>query len=104
MTDLKMKTETVHIVVSCDFEEFVKEKYPYATDYSFVATEEAGNDSEHRFNATAESYYGDELHEEDMADFHRNDGFKPFFTANLLTDMCKRGYIEPGTYLIEVNW
>jgi hypothetical protein len=70
-------------------------------DYSFVATEECGNDSQHSFTVT------DDLTHESKADVNsiRAGNYVPDYGSGLLLKvLCADGYIEAGDYIINVSW
>jgi hypothetical protein len=101
-TVLRVRTETIHEVDCFNLEQFVKEQYPDAKPYSFVADQECGNDSVHRFRVSKESLLQDydRRRVEDFAAGKRVSGI----TGALLDDLCRRGLIEPGTYVVSVCW
>lgn len=90
---LKMKTETIHEVKYHDFEEFVKKIYPELKDYSFVETQECGNDSVHRFHAADGDW--DEYAEKDWPKV-RN--------YTLFSKLVLDGHLQEGVYVVDVCW
>jgi hypothetical protein len=79
-----------------ELEKFVHEVYPQFSEYSFVANEECGNDSQHSFRVDGKiSEYDKQMFE--------NAKWGP---ANyiLLNKLCEDGHISPGEYLIKVSW
>lgn len=86
-----------------DIEKLIREVYKIHS-YNIVAMEEAFEDSALRFDVEAKV---DEIDREDIEDFLR--GRKEYtcnmyMTGPLLNDMCNKGLIKPGKYLVEVCW
>lgn len=97
---LKASKKVMFEVDYGDFERFVKETY--GQDYSFVASEECGNDSVHNFNVTEKEAL-DEYDQKRLATF-KELGSYSFFNRTILQDLVNRDLIEPGNYLISVCW
>jgi hypothetical protein len=85
-----------------EFEEIVKRVYG-ATKYSFVATEECGNDSSHTFEVTEKEPL-DEWDTKSIAEFIEKKGFKKYVNYTLFKDLVNRGELAPGQYLVNVCW
>lgn len=98
---LKIKTITAHEVNSYELERFIKEHYPAAKMYSFVADQEARNDSQHRFRVKKEPL--DEYDQKRVADFSAGQ-VEAQMTSCLLSDLCNRDLIPEGTYVVSVCW
>lgn len=99
---LKTVTKTIHEVDSYDLEQFVAE-ITGVTDYSFVATEECGNDSIHDFTVKSDpAIY--EMNEEDVDKWLASDGRTWITNNDILNWLCVKGHIEAGTYLVSVCW
>ncbi len=81
------------------FQEKVKDFYG-VKEFSFVADQEASNDSIHEFSVSNPADYIDE---EEMEEFKKT-GKYSFLTDSILNDMCEKGEIEPGDYIINVCW
>jgi hypothetical protein len=101
MQTLKLTTVTVHEVGYTDLEVFVQAQYPGAREYSFVADQECGNDSDHTFSVEAAPLdaYDRGRVDEFAAGKHRS-----YLTGAILNDLCHRGLIPAGTYLVKVCW
>ena len=100
MPELKSKAATYIEIAYSDFDRFVSEVYGQA--FEIIAVEEAHNYCMLRFARIKK----EELHEYDakkLAEFAET-GQGLFLARIILTDMCNRGIIEPGDYLIEVFW
>ena len=84
-----------------DLERFVHKYYPLNNKWSFVASEECGNDSTHSFPIKKEKMGDYELKalERFKAGHHQN-----FITSIILTDLCNKDLIDEGEYLINVCW
>lgn len=81
------------------FERLVKRHY--GQDFDFVADEECGNDSDHRFHMP--KYPLDKWEAERLAEFKAT-GRGTFLSRTLLQDLVNRDVIPEGTYLIQVSW
>lgn len=99
MEKLKMFSELTHFVGCNDFEEFVK--HHYGREFSFVESKECGNNTDHAYTVT-----------EDVSDFDdreirefKESGYTSYcMPSTLLNDLCRRGLIESGNYVISVCW
>lgn len=103
---LKCEIETVYTVDYRDLEEFVKNIY--GGDYEFVAVQECSNDTDHKFTVDGKMCLSSS---EKLNEYKRKDAEKirsgqyPNYCNNLLLDcLVVDGYIQPGTYLIQVSW
>lgn len=96
---LKFKRETLIVVDYGDLENFIDEVYDH--DFELVADQELSNDVDKKMNIHPE-----ELDEYDQAKLDKFVcGQNPSYMLRILmTDMCNRGLIEAGTYLIEISW
>lgn len=97
---MRYKIVTIYQVDYFELERFAKEIYGL-DDYSFVATEECGNDSEHRFrvNGKVDSWDADN----EVAILNTTD--VPCYANGLLLNMlCRDGHIPKGEYLVIVCW
>lgn len=97
-----MKKVSVIEIEYHELEEIVKRVYG-ATKYSFVATEECGNDSNHTFEVNEKEPL-DEFETEDIAEFIEKKGLKTYVNYTLFKDLVNRGELEPGQYLVNVCW
>ncbi len=100
---MKLKTEqkiTFHVDYY-DLEEFINHHYSPSIDFCFPADVESANDTSHTFELT----FGDELSEWDLKKIEKfKQGKGSYVTATLLQDLCNRGLIDPGSYVINVCW
>lgn len=71
-------------------------------EYSFVATEECGNDSDHKFSIDGELDEWD-IESIDKVIAEKNFVHTPSNYA-MLNYLCSKGVIEAGDYLIRVCW
>jgi len=92
--------ETVRSIAYSDFEKLVKKVYKVKS-YSFVATEECGNDSSHRFTATHDV---DQWHKDEMKEFIEEDGSVCYRNPNIFNDLVARLEIPAGEYCVNVCW
>ncbi len=96
---LKVEKKTYLKVSHGDFEEFVESVYNRS--FSVTGSEEMRNDSIYSFNGIDGVI--DEFDEEDLNLFIANE--KDSYMARiLLNDLVRKGFIEPGDYIIGVCW
>lgn len=106
---LKCKKEVIVRVKDGDLDDFVREVYgleykPSASGfggqypYEFVPSEESHSDNSHSFTVTARE--PDEWDRKKIAEMQSGQ-FAHFITGTLLDDMCHRGLIEAGKYIID---
>ena len=101
----KLKLVKKQIVqVDCfDLERFVKELYPEMRDWSFVATEECGNDVTITHKVTKDFDYDDD---EEAWESMKNGNWMANTHDNrvILVGLCRDGLIPAGDYNIKVCW
>jgi hypothetical protein len=99
MPELKFEEVNYRAVDYNDWDKFIAEVYG-VPDYSITADEEYGNDENHEFRARKEPL--------DTYDANKivklKEGRGSYTTSVLMNDLCNRGLIEEGTYLIKVSW
>ncbi len=95
---MKYREETVRFVDSYDFDKTVKDEF--GREYQFVADEECGNDSTHRFQVDGEL---DKWEQKQVNEFVET-GEGSYLARNLLNALCARSVIPAGTYVVEVCW
>jgi len=100
--NLKHTTYAVFEVNYRDFERLVKEVY--GQNYEFIVDCECGNDTQHVYLCVGGK--GDDL---DEYDYKRLDEFARtgkycWLAQTILADLCQRGIIDPGNYIIRVSW
>lgn len=87
--------KVIHRVVDySDLEDFINEHYK--SDYEIVAANEWNNSSSYSFNVKKEELT--DYDKEELADF------KYCCIHIILLDLCNKGLIEEGDYLIKVSW
>ena len=96
---LNHKKRSVITVEHNDMDKFISEVYDRT--FEFVADEEANNYSSYEFTVERKTL--------DDYDTKKLDGFKAtgkgqFLSLLLLTDLCNKGLIESGDYIIQVSW
>lgn len=111
---MKVKKELlVKIVDYYDFDQIVNETYSnesHKTNYEFVADEECGNDEDHLFDGISRTpKYTWSYNEEVKARVAKwalgqAGRYENPTTNELLFDLCAKGVIEEGNYLIRVSW
>lgn len=97
---LKAEQKVTFHVDCYDLDEFITHHYA-PIDYCFVADMESSNDVSHTFGLT----FGDKLSKWDIEKIEKfKQGKGSYMTATLLQDLCNRGLIDPGLYVINVCW
>lgn len=99
---LKIKeSKIVNIVRYQDLEDFITEAYDLKSPYEFACIEELSNDSIKKYIV-----YKQELDSYDLNAIEKLKSGEPqaYITDVLLTDLCNRGWLDSGEYLIEVSW
>lgn len=95
---LKYTVKTIYKVEYHDLEAFVKKIYNMR-NYEFVANQECSNDSSHEFNINGI------LGKWELAESEKiRNGRLSCSNRSVLQTLCADGYIEPGTYIINVCW
>jgi hypothetical protein len=97
--ELKIKKAEYYEVNDSDLNAFIKEQY--GQEYDFASCEEAIADNSRIFSVKSGNLYPNDLSK--LKDF-KSTGRCNYFTDILLMDLCNRGLIEPGEYLIRVSW
>ncbi len=100
MPKLKVEKRTVYKVDCSDLEQFVREVYA-VEDYSFVAKQECGNDSQHRFHVDAVMDKWDIKEAEALRGGKVESGMS---NHTILQTLCVDGHIKPGEYIVDVCW
>jgi hypothetical protein len=101
-----MKTKTVIEIDYNEFEDIVRKTYGLAerdsNAYSFVATEECGNDSTHEFVVDKI----EKLDEWEIESIHKLIAGKcpTYCNDTIFQDLVNQGILQPGTYIVNVCW
>lgn len=94
--ELKTEKREVFLVNYKNLNEFINYHYPNLKDkFEIVADEELNNDSEILIGVTGEI---DEYTESEI-----KSGETDFMTTAYMDDLCKKGVIPAGKYLIQVS-
>lgn len=101
---LKIKELTINIVNYGDLEDMVRIHYPEFSDYSFVASEEVNNDSTHLYRNITKNPLVWNISDKDYFNEKKDRGDWMYATSNILFDLCSKGIIPEGNYLIDVSW
>lgn len=102
-TTPKLKKFEKFEVISVDYsdlEDLVQRVYSQP-DYSFVSSEELGNDSQKLYKGIDGKL--DKWEEDDIRSFREN-GECNYKGNAILNDLCRNGYLQPGNYLIDICW
>ncbi len=98
MTDLKMRTKTMHTVSASDLEDFIQDRF--GIEFSFQADQEAGNDTDHEFMVDGQV---DEYCQANV-DKILAGGYDCYVTRDFLNYMARAGMIPTGDYLITLSY
>ena len=100
---IEMHTRPViyHTLDYKEWERVVAEVYE-VEGWSFIADHESSNDCNHSFTVDGKSLT--DWDEKEIEIFKKDYNEVGWITQALLNDMCKRGLVEPGVYLIVVSW
>jgi len=101
--DKKFVEHTYFTIEYSDFESIIRKEYKQK-DYEYVADVECGNDSEQSYEVRDGDKYFDEYEQEQIEKFKEDQLQTSYMAETLLNDMCRRGKIKPGSYLISVCW
>lgn len=96
---LEHTKKTVIEVDYSDLEDFIEENYN--VEYNIIAGEETGNDE--YLSYTIKNEY---LTNYDYLNLRKwtETGNGMYLLSNILQDLCVKGLIEEGNYLIHVSW
>jgi hypothetical protein len=100
---IPVTTKTVHTIDYYDLERLVNETYGF-TDWSFVANEECGNDSDHELNSSDKYVYDGER--EELAEWAEGDDVYglQYRTDLIVFGLAEKGLIPKGDILVRVSW
>ena len=95
--ELKFETRKIYVVNYFDLDNFINHHYPNLKNrFEFAADEEMANDVDKLYSITGELDKYDEK--------HLKDGNERYMARTYLNDLCKKGIIPSGEYLIIVSW
>lgn len=99
-----MRKKTVIEIDYNELESIVRKHYGIDhNQYSFVATEECGNDTHHSFNVTGAAPLRD--YDQETIDEIKATGNVPEYSnLTIMQDLVNSGVLEPGEYLVDVSW
>ncbi len=95
-----MKKVTYTEMSDREFDELVEATYGHK--YEFAPDVECGNDSSPRFSVKKGEITSD-WDKNELAKFIET-GECSYFAHMLFNDLCDRGVLEPGNYLVNVSW
>lgn len=96
---LKHTIETVYKVNYGDLQKLVAKIYK-DKEYSFIETQECGNDTSHEFSVDGKINDYDKSDAENIRK-GQIDAYRNYLLMNVL---CADGHILPGEYIINVCW
>ena len=95
----RITKETVFQVDDNVFDQMINKVYG-KTDFSFVASEKMSNDTAKTFDVSKEPL--DECDQDILDEFIK--GNCQWVAAILFNDLCNKGIIEEGEYIVNVSW
>ena len=96
----RITKETVFQIDDNVFDQIVNEVYG-KTDFSFVASEEMSNDTAKSFDVEKEPL--DKWDQEILDEFIKGNRHQ-WVAAIIFNDLCNKGIIEEGEYIVYVSW
>lgn len=94
-----MKKQEVYELDYWELQELIKEEFGY--EYDFVAAEELSNDSTWSVTITGEL---DPFEKAEVDKFAETGVWPDYGTHMIFDEMCRRGTLNPGRYIVEVLW
>ena len=101
----KFKKQEYYTISCGEFEKLVKESYGMDSEaeFSFAEARECSNDSDHSF--LAERRELDEYDQENIQKLIEDPASAGYCTIDtIFDDLCNKGIIEPGHYLVSICW
>ena len=98
---LKLKSQTVQIVDYNDLCNFIEEAYGI-DKFEYVALEELNNYSYKNYSIRKGEFDDYDLRK--LEKFKQNPTSVNYITGILLTDLCNKGWLEEGDYMVHVSW
>lgn len=98
---LKLQSELVNLVEDNDLVNFITEAYGLQKRYELVAAEELSNGDYKLFDVEQKPLSD---YEQRQLDTFKATGNSAFVTNVVLQDLCNKGWLEPGKYLVFCCW
>ena len=73
----------------------------YGVNYEFVADQEAHNDTSYEYDVHKRKF---SEWENNSLDKFKKEGKYSYMAGTILDDLCDKGVIEEGHYIIRVSW
>ena len=98
--ELKAQRRDIFDVYYSDLERFIQ--HVYGIEYEILCGEECSNGTSKHYTLKKD----EKIDSYDQRDFDKFLAGKSvsFVLRTLMTDMCNRGLIEPGTYYVDCSW
>ena len=93
--------KNVYVMEDRYLDQLVKDNYGH--DLDFCAVMECGNDTVHLFRGI-NGKMEDKWDIQEFAEFITEGKSRYSTPDQVLQDLCKKGIIEPGNYVIKVSW
>ncbi len=101
MTKLKMQVKTTYHVNYSDLERFIQDVYN-VDEFSIPCDQEKGNDTSLEMNV--EKRILDKYEIIRLEEFKKDPDNETYMLYTLMDDMCSRGLIPDGLYIIRISW
>lgn len=98
---LILQSQTVNLVNDNDLVSFITQAYGLQKRYELVATEELSNGGYKLFDVEAEPL---DTHEQRKLETLKAKGYYQYVTNIVLKDLCNKGWLAPGAYLVPCSW
>jgi len=100
MQTLKLEEKVINVVDYNDLDDFIS--FHYGVPFEVVADQEMNNYSSKLIKVEKENL--DQWQQEDLNYLKESGDYKGGSLRTLLADLCNRGHLAPGNYLIQVFW
>lgn len=101
MSQLKLESTQVQLVKDNELANFITAAYSLPKRYELVAIEEMSNGDYSLFDVKPEALT---QHEVQQLETLRNTGYVEAVTDVVLKDLCNKGWLAPGKYLVHAFW
>lgn len=98
---LVLQSQPVNLVNHNDLVSFITQAYGLQKPYELVATEELSNGGYKLFDVEAEPL---DAHEQSQLDVLKANGYCQYITDIVLKNLCNKGWLAPGAYLVPCSW
>jgi len=97
---LKLQSQTVNLVEYYDLDRFITQAYDLKKPCEVVPTEELSRGGYKLFDVEATPL---DEHEQRQLETLKTEGYCEYGTGVVLQNLCHKGWIEPGKYLVSCS-